>query len=998
MSDEQPQGMDRRRFLTVLGVSGAGTAALSGCSTSKVEKLIPYLVQSEDQVPSLPTWYASTCTECAAGCGLHVKTREGRAIKLEGNPAHPVNGGALCARGQAGLQGLYNPGRLKGPMRRSAAGTFEEISWEDAIALLAERVGAAGGRVAAINGYGAGTFSTLLADWIGALGGQVVRWQPFDHEPLRIGAIRAFGIDAIPAHDFARARHIVAFGADFLETWLSPVEQQRGFAASHGYQGGRMARHVFVGPRMSLTGLNADEWLAALPGAETAIALAMTNHLLATRASLPDGAAGLRVALAPYTVERAAADAGVPAERIQRLAEDFAAAQPSLAVAGGIGNQHRGAHQLAAAVNLLNYVAGNIGQTVHFGSAANAGQGYGAVRDLLDAMRAGHVQVALVHEANPVYALPTDIQAAEAFAAVPFKVSTAQVLDETAALCDLLLPNLHALERWDDIEPRAAVRGMLQPVMEPVYPGRHTGDLLLAVARTLGGPLAGFTAASFEEHLKAAWGARFTGDAAAQWHEVVRTGGEFIPLASRAISLAPTAAEIEYALPAVDGDGEYLFAPYPSPMLYDGRGANRPWLMENPDPVTKITWQSWVEVHPDTARALDVRNGELLELTSPYGRLEVPVYIYAGIRPDTLAVPLGQGHTEYGSYATGRGVNAVALIGSNEQNGYLPYLATRVSARKLRKYQQPATTEGTPRQLGRHIAEAMPLPLAARGLTVKQAYEAKGGALHEYNPPREKEAIAGWHDRQVEEQQYGDYADPGQPRWAMSVDLSRCTGCSACITACYAENNIPVLGEEEIFRGREMTWMRIERYWEGGEDGEPLEARFVPMMCQHCDNAPCEPVCPVYAAYHTPDGLNGQVYNRCVGTRYCGNNCPYKVRYFNWYAYNKKAFPEPLNLQLNPDVTVRARGVMEKCTFCIQRIRSAQHHARLDDRPLRDGEFTTACAQACPSGALTFGNARDGTSRVAAARQDPRGYTILEDTNVRPAVTYLAKVLHRTEA
>ncbi|HSR14720.1 MAG TPA: 4Fe-4S dicluster domain-containing protein, partial [Gemmatimonadales bacterium] len=255
----------------------------------------------------------------------------------------------------------------------------------------------------------------------------------------------------------------------------------------------------------------------------------------------------------------------------------------------------------------------------------------------------------------------------------------------------------------------------------------------------------------------------------------------------------------------------------------------------------------------------------------------------------------------------------------------------------------------------------------------------------------------GFRESQVQKQQFGGYADQ-HPKWGLAVDLSRCTGCSACVTACYAENNVPWVGEEEVRLGREMSWMRIERYWEGGEEGEPFDARFIPVMCQHCDNAPCEPVCPVYASYHTPDGLNGQVYNRCVGTRYCGNNCPYKVRYFNWYAYARKAFPEPFNLQLNPEVTVRARGVMEKCTFCVQRIRAGQHRAKLEDREVRDGEIVTACAQACPSGAITFGNVKDPASRVAAIKADPRGYHVLEDINVRPAVTYLAKVLHPTEA
>jgi molybdopterin-containing oxidoreductase family iron-sulfur binding subunit len=342
-------------------------------------------------------------------------------------------------------------------------------------------------------------------------------------------------------------------------------------------------------------------------------------------------------------------------------------------------------------------------------------------------------------------------------------------------------------------------------------------------------------------------------------------------------------------------------------------------------------------------------------------------------------------------------VNALDLLDAKNGKGFLPYLATRVSLTKTRKWKQVAKTEGTTRQLGRGIADAMTLAQAKQGMTPALAARAEGREEHEANTEREVEAIEGFRASQLEQRKHGDYTRE-LPMWGMVIDLARCTGCSACMTACYAENNIPFVGEDEILRGREMTWMRIERYWEGGEDGEPLEARVVPMLCQHCDAAPCEPVCPVYAAYHTADGLNGQVYNRCVGTRYCGNNCPYKVRYFNWLAYGKKAFPEPLNLQLNPDVTVRARGVMEKCTFCVQRIRAAQHQARLEDRTIGDGDVVTACAQACPSGAIVFGNMKDAESRVAKLKTNHRGYHILEDLNVRPAVTYLAKVLHRTEA
>jgi molybdopterin-containing oxidoreductase family iron-sulfur binding subunit len=431
-------------------------------------------------------------------------------------------------------------------------------------------------------------------------------------------------------------------------------------------------------------------------------------------------------------------------------------------------------------------------------------------------------------------------------------------------------------------------------------------------------------------------------------------------------------------------------------MYHDGRGANRPWLLENPDPVTKITWQSWVEVHPDTAARIDVRNGEIVRLRSPHGMIEAPVYVYPGIRPDVLAAPLGLGHTAFGEYAPGRGVNPLDLVAAEDDRGFLPYLSTRVSLERTSQYKKLAKTEGTPRQLGRHITETMALSSAARGLSLEEVYLESGGTHHELNTEREVEAIAGFDEAQRDARKLGAYGQE-HPLWGMAIDLSRCTGCSACVTACYAENNIPFVGEAEVLRGREMSWMRIERYFEGGEAGRPLEARVIPVLCQHCDNAPCESVCPVYAAYHTADGLNGQVYNRCVGTRYCANNCPYKVRYFNWFAYAKSAFKEPLNLQLNPDVTVRARGVMEKCTFCVQRIRGAQNHARLEDRPVADGEVMPACAQACASRAITFGNMKDPASRVSAAMKDPRGYHLLEDLNTRPAVTYLARVAHRSE-
>jgi anaerobic selenocysteine-containing dehydrogenase/Fe-S-cluster-containing dehydrogenase component len=999
MAEDRPT-LDRRRFLSVLGATtGGGALALSGCSTGKVEKLVPYLVQSENQVPGLATWYASTCTECPTGCGVHVRTREGRAVKLEGNPDHPVNQGKLCSRGQAALQGLYNPGRLKGPMARNPDGTFQAITWDDAIARFAGKLAEAAGRVAVIAGAGRGTFSDLLADWTDALGGRLVRHETFDREPERAANRQVFGTDQLPLYDFARARYIVSFGADFLATWGASIEQARGFAKAHGFEGGDVAKLVYAAPRMDLTGLNADQWLPIKPGSEAALALAMANVLLAERGGQP---AGLAAALAAHTPAAAAEETGLPAPTIERLAREFAAARPSLAVAGGVAAQHAGATEVCAAVNILNFAAGNIGETVRFGAELPAGDGHAALAALARAMDAGEIGLALVHDANPAYTQPRAAGFADAFRKVPFKVSTSPYLDETAALCDLLLPQHHALERWDDLRPRAGVYGLMQPVMEPVFDTLPAGEILLRVSKKAAGALAKFDAPSYEAHLKRRWqalaGELGEGSFEAFWHGALQRGGVYreVPAAG-AVSLSLGNAQAGYTRPALAGEGEFVLLTYPHAMLYDGRGANKPWLLENADPVTKITWHSWVEVGPGAARRLDVRDGEILELTTAQGTIEAPVFVYPGLRDDVVAMPLGLGHTAYGAYAEGRGVNPLDLLAA-PGGEFVPYLSTRVAVRKTGRYRKLATVAGVPRQLGRGIAEAISLAAAQKGLTVEQALLEAGLGHHEVNTEQELEAVHGWAEKQHEATRHGNYAGE-HPQWGMAIDLAKCTGCNACVTACYAENNIPTVGESEILKGREMTWLRIERYWEGGEQpNEPVSARFIPMLCQHCANAPCEPVCPVYAAYHTPDGLNGQVYNRCVGTRYCANNCPYKVRYFNWYKYNEMAWPEPLNLQLNPDVTVRARGVMEKCTFCIQRIRGAQNQARLEDRPVRDGDIVTACAQACPSDSIVFGDVTDSGSRVARIAQNPRGYHVLEDINVRPAITYLAKVLLPAEA
>jgi molybdopterin-containing oxidoreductase family iron-sulfur binding subunit len=988
-------GMNRRRFLKVLGVTGAGAAAISACGIGPepTEKLIPYLIPPEDQIPGTATYYASTCRECAAGCGIHVRVREGRAVKIEGNPESPINRGRLCARGQAALQGLYNPDRVTGPMVRNATGGYEKVAWDEAITRLQARVTAAQGHgIAFLTGADPSSFGDLVDEWMHQVGGRRVSYEPFGFEALRAGNRLAFGTAAVPAYDFANAKYVLSFGADFLDTWLSPVTFQNGFARAHGFDGGReasMAKFVYVGPRMSLTGMNADEWVAALPGTEGMLALALAQVIVSQRlAPLPADVGRLAGLLGRHTPAAVAAAIGVEQEVIVRLAIEFANAKGGLAVAGGMAAQYPNGAEIVAAVNILNYVTGAVGKLVKFGPDLAVGDAgtFGDVAALTTDMAAGRVALLFVHGTNPAHSLPGAFT--QALGKVGYTVSFASQLDETAAAADMVLPDLHPLEQWNDSRPRAGVYALQQPAMQPVFPEtRHTGDVLLRVLGRTG---------TFQDHLQTRWRElhrRFgAGKSFEQfWMDALQHGGLYGDVPARAVRLAETAARISPAAAALGGSGDQTIVVFPHPVLHDGRGADKPWLQELPDPVSKIAWHGWVEVHPDTAARWGVATGDFLLLKSAFGAVSAPVWITASVRPDVLAVPTGQGHAGYGRYAKNRSFNAFELLGV-QANGYGGRtFAVRATATKTGEHRTIVTTEGSPRERGEGSVEVLSLARAKALSAGDHPFH------HEETPEYAKQAVEWWGERQFEQAELGDYHGE-QPRWGLAVDLSKCTGCSACVTACYAENNLATVGEELMQRGREMAWLRLERYWRTDADGVPQGAVNSPMMCQQCGNAPCEPVCPVYAAYHTPDGLNGQVYNRCVGTRYCANNCPYKVRYFNWYNYAEpggawEAWPEPLHMLLNPDVTVREKGVMEKCTFCVQRIRGAQNQARLEDRNVRDGEIVPACAQSCPSEAIVFGDLHDRNSQVYKLAGDPRGYHVLAGLNTKPAVTYLARVV-----
>lgn len=1011
-------GMERRDFLKVLGAAGAG-ASLFGCSTQGAERLLPYVTPEEEIVPGLSTWYRTTCRECPAGCGMSIRTREGRAIKAEGNPLSPISHGKLCARGQASLHGLYDPDRVPQPLARAAGGDWEKLTWDAAEQRLVEAISSAPGRKVFLTHTNTGANDALIDQWAAAFGFEVVRFDTFAWEPVRAANRMLFGVDAVPVHDFSNADVVITFGADFMETWVSPVDYSRGFTQAHAYRNGERGYLISVTPHQMLTDLNADEWLAIRPGTEHLVALAMARAIVEAGRGQAGTAASI---LNGIDIAQVAEASGVSEERIRAAALRFANNGRSLAVGPGVQSTHRAATAVAAAVAILNSVAGNVGLTVRFDRVEEhaSGASFSAMQALLTRMRNGEVGALLIHGPNPLYSVPLGEDAAAALQNVPFIASFATNLDETSRYAHLLLPDHHFLESWGDYTPRTGIHSLVQPVMQPVYNTKQTGDVLLSVARRAGRTLP-TQANTFYDYLRERWAREIHPRAGTNkpfnewWTEALQQGVVTLDVPQRQVTLnAAGLTGVDFATPSfTGGEDAYYLVVYPSYRFWDGRLANRPWLQELPDPISKISWSSWVEVNPKTAERLGLDTGSIVEVETQHGSARLPVWIHPGTRPDVIALQLGQGHEELGRYAKERGVNPVSLLAPevDTASGALVWFQTRATLRPTGEWEKIPYTAGSPTQNGRNVAQAIGLDEARQAdqtLLAAFAARAEGGA--------DAEELALPHDQTIWELreaggfapvQYGnaagDYPPPGtyygeysdaQPRWGMVIDMDRCIGCSACITACYAENNIGIVGPSEVAKNRIMTWIRIERYFEHDENGELHHTRFLPMPCQQCGNAPCEPVCPVYAAYHTPDGLNGQIYNRCVGTRYCANNCPYKVRYFNWYSYE---WPEPLNWQLNPDVAVREKGVMEKCTFCVQRIREAEHEAKLEGRDqVADGRIVPACAQTCPGDAIVFGNIKDPKSRVARIAASGRAYRVLEELNTQPGIVYLKKVL--TEA
>ncbi len=791
--------MLRRDFLKL--VIGGTTISLWS-EPHQFDKLIPFLVPQDQLVPGVATWYATSCRECPAGCGQIVKNREGRAIKAEGNPLHPINAGTLCGRGQAAVQGQYDPDRLISPLRSETAGRQRPAEWDGALAEIGRALASArgSGRVAVISDLQSGSLASLIRDWLRAFGSdRYLVYEPFSYEPLRDANRLVFGKDAIPDYRLDQSDLIVSFGADFLETWISPVKWTRRFAQRRAPAGGEMSKFVYIGPRLSMTAFSADEHILVAPGDERWVALLMLQM-----ARLPGIAETLAAARLPggLSVEQVCQMIGVPREKIERLARLFSAAKTPLALAGSPVPGGRSVTETAAAANLLNAAAHTSAvdfRRVHaLGQTARAAE----IKEFVEELGAGGIDALVIIGANPVYSLSPDHRFPEALKSVRTVVSLATAADETAALASWALPVNTPLESWGGYESETGVTSIMQPVMGTRHGTKSAGDVMMALAAAANvDPRSAFGTASYYDYVQECW-RRQQGDES--WESAVQRGGIWPERDAEAAAPAlAVKAPISFSPPEIRrGPALHI---YPSAMLFDGRGANKRWLQEIPDVVNHAVWGSWLEMHPKTAAELGVSADQVVEIAAEAGKVRAPVFLYEGMAPGTLAIQWGQGHRAYGRYATNRGANAFELLPAGGER-IAPFPAAEITGRFA--VDAVVTTDGGVHQHGRDIVSAIRL-----------------SELHRVRPePLNWPLPKGF---SPERDLYPPHEHVGH-RWAMAVDISRCVGCEACMVACYAESNIAVVGKDRMRQGREMEWIWVDRYYDWSSEVAP--ALLLPLL------------------------------------------------------------------------------------------------------------------------------------------------------------------------
>ncbi|MDP1725508.1 MAG: TAT-variant-translocated molybdopterin oxidoreductase [Bacteroidota bacterium] len=954
---------NRRDFLKYFGF-GISAVALAACNKTPIKNAIPYIIKPENITPGTPNWYASTCNACAANCSILVKTREGRPIKIEGNAESPVFKGATCGMGQASLLGLYDNERLRKPKAKG-----NDVSWETLDAEI--KTALAGSKNIRLISGTVNSPSTKKA--IAEFTAKYPSTQHIQYEANSMGALaeatkRAFGKAVVPGYRFDKANVIVSFGADFLGTWISPVEYTKQWTVNRRPENKNMSRHIQLESYLSLSGSNADVRYPIKPSAEGAYIISLYNRI----ASL---------AGAPQLGTMPAVE--LPLDGITTMAKELWAAKGQSLVVCGSNNID---HQLL--VHAINNMLGNIGNTVDLNNYSN--QHYSddaAFETFAKELESGVVDAVIFYNTNPVYSYYNGAKLAASIKKAKVSIASNTNLDETSENCQYNAPDHHFLEAWNDNEPKAGYFTFTQPSISNVFQTRQMQESLLNWAGNT---------SNYYDYLKNNWASRLSGET---WVKAIHDGFYIQPVAASNTSFnADLNAAVSPAYSVYTTAKTKLeLKLYSKIGVRDGSNGHNPWLQELPDPISKVCWDNYACIGNATAKELNIKDGDLININLKGSKIEaVPVLVQPGQPNNVIALAIGYGRTSGGK--AGKNVGKNAYPASSFMNSF-SFINTDITIEKADGEYELAHTQTHHTIEGRNLI--------------------KETSLNEYNKDN-KSDNQDTH-KVIKEQgnliTLWDERDHKGHRWAMAVDMNKCTGCGSCVVSCNAENNVPVVGRKEVLVSREMHWIRIDRYYRfsnatdnkitkeddynkenSGINFENVSVTFQPMLCQQCGHAPCETVCPVIATVHSSEGLNHMAYNRCVGTRYCANNCPYKVRRFNWFKYRANDqfdfnFNNDLGrMVINPDVTVRSRGVMEKCSFCVQRIQAGKLMAKMENRIVKDGDIKTACQQSCPADAIIFGDINDEKSEVRKYFENDRSFFLLEEYNVQPSVTYLTKV------
>jgi molybdopterin-containing oxidoreductase family iron-sulfur binding subunit len=979
-------GTNRRDFLKYLGFT-IGAATLAACETP-VTRSIPYLNKPEEVFPGVPNWYASTYWDGVDFCNVLVKTREGRPIKVIGNRNSKVSMGGINARVNSSVLSLYDSARAKGPMAGAADSDWTAVD-SDVKAQLAAAASAGKAIVILSGTVNSPSMKRAVADFIATYPtAKHVVYDSLSASGILQANEKDFGVRVFPDYNFDKAEVIVSIGADFLASWGNSTANAVQYGRVRDVKGGKVARHYQFETNLSLSGSNADVRVAIKPSESGTALVALYNKLAAK-----SGAAKLSGGDTSYDAE------------VSKAAEDLWSSKGKCLVVCGSNSP---ADQTVA--NAINTLLGNYGATIDLTNPVNLRAGVDADMDALMAeMNSGNVAALIMVGVNPVYSHASGAKFADAIGKVKLSISTSDRADETAQKCTYLCPDNHYLESWMDAEPKGGHFALAQPTIRPLFGTRQALESILMWANK---PMDAYS------YIKQTWSTAVPPSAGLfEDHFNTALYNGFVEPSAVTVGTQPAfVGDVNGAAGAIAGrkGSEWELQLYVKAGLGDGSHANNPWLQELPDPISRVCWDNYVTMSPAQMKELGLSRlergdfmADMVDVTVNGVTLRAPAYPQPGQKYGTIGLALGYGRTASGKCGNNIGVNAAQFITQVDGTTSLATAAVTVAKADV-KYEIAATqTHHT---------------LMGRGSILKETTFSEYKAdPRSGNPPvllattnhgpQPPSKVNLWDDHPIE---LGH-------RWGMSIDLSKCIGCGACVTSCISENNTPVVGKEEVRRGRDMHWMRIDRYYSSDMTEEKAHAEgvsaidkflamefaaeapsvaFQPVMCQHCNHAPCETVCPVAATTHSNEGLNQMAYNRCIGTRYCANNCPYKVRRFNWFQYHggfNEFGTNPANDQLgrmvlNPDVVVRDRGVIEKCSFCVQNIQGAKLKAKKEGRKVKDEEVQSACAQVCPTNAIVFGDLNDTESRVAALRADERSYNLLEEVGVQPNVYYMTKV------